>query len=348
VNATDSGPLTELPTLLILTLVLGISQAHSQDRLPLVKVVATGGTIANTPSGRLHAGEVAEAIPQLKKVARLEVEEVMRVGSSAITVEQWLTLAKRINEILAREPEVKGIVVTHGSNTVEETAYFLSLTVQSDKPVVLTAAQRQFTTLSSDSPKNFLQAVRVAAADEARGKGALVVTNDVINAARDVSKNISYRLETYSSRDIGALGFVDEDRVTFYRAPTRHPAPFDVTRLQKLPRVDVIYTYAGADGALMEAAVAQARAEGLVIAGFPTGSGTPAMDEVTKRFAARGIPVVMTNRGGMGRVIDTRPVERRPLIWGDNLTPQKARVLLMLALTRTRDPAELQRIFATY
>ena len=339
---------TELPTLLILTLVLGISPAHSQDRLPLVKVVATGGTIANTPSGRLHAGEVAEAIPQLKKVARLEFEEVMRVCSSAITVEQWLTLAKRINEILAREPEVKGIVVTHGSNTVEETAYFLSLTVQSDKPVVLTAAQRQFTTLSSDSPKNFLQAVRVAAADEARGKGALVVTNDVINAARDVSKNISYRLETYSSRDIGALGFVDEDRVTFYRAPTRHPAPFDVTRLQKLPRVDVIYTYAGADGALMEAAVAQARAEGLVIAGFPTGSGTPAMDEVTKRFAARGIPVVMTNRGGMGRVIDTRPVERRPLIWGDNLTPQKARVLLMLALTRTRDPAELQRIFATY
>jgi len=213
---------------------------------------------------------------------------------------------------------------------------------------VLTAAQRQFTTLSSDSPKNFLQAVRVAAADEARGKGALVVTNDVINAARDVSKNISYRLETYSSRDIGALGFVDEDGVTFYRAPTRHPAPFDVTRLQKLPRVDVIYTYAGADGALMEAAIAQAKAEGLVIAGFPTGSGTPAMDEVAKRLVARGIPVVMTNRGGMGRVIDTRPVEGRPLIWGDNLTPQKARVLLMLALTRTRDSAELQRIFATY
>ncbi|HZT63440.1 MAG TPA: asparaginase, partial [Burkholderiales bacterium] len=331
---------------LVLTLFTCATQA--QDKLPLVKVVATGGTIANTPSGRLHAGEVAEAIPQLKKVARLEVEEVMRVGSSAITVEQWLTLAKRINEILAREPDVKGVVVTHGSNTVEETAYFLSLTVHSDKPVVLTAAQRQFTTLSSDSQKNFLQAVRVAAADEARGKGALVVANDMINAARDVSKNISYRLETYSSRDIGALGFVDEDRVTFYRAPTRHPAPFDVTRLQKLPRVDVIYTYAGADGALMEAAIAQAKAEGLVIAGFPTGSGTPAMDEVTQRLVARGIPVVMTNRGGMGRVIDTRPLERRPVIWGDNLTPQKARVLLMLALTKTREPAELQRIFATY
>src|SRR5688572_30119994 len=230
--------------------------AVAQENLPLVKVVATGGTIANTPSGRLHAGEVADAIPGLKKVARLEVEEVIRVGSSSITVENWLTLARRINDILAKEPDVKGVVVTHGSNTVEETAYFLSLTVRSEMPVVLTAAQRQFTTLSSDSPKNFLQAVRVAASDEARGKGALVVANDVINAARDVSKNISTRVETYSSRDIGALGFVDDDRVTFYRAPVKQhtrATPFDVLRAGKLPRVDIIYTYAGADGALIEA-----------------------------------------------------------------------------------------------
>ena len=133
-----------------------LGTAEAQDKLPLVKVVATGGTIANTPSGRLHAGEVAEAIPQLKQVARLEVEEVIRVGSSSIKIENWLTLARRINEILAKEPEVKGVVVTHGSNSVEETGYFLSLTVKSDKSVVLTAAQRQFRTLSSDSPKNFL------------------------------------------------------------------------------------------------------------------------------------------------------------------------------------------------
>ena len=336
--------------LLALSALLGISPALAQEKLPLIKVVATGGTIANTPSGRLHAGEVAEAIPQLKKVARLEVEELMRVGSSAITLAQWLTLARRINEIFAREPEVKGVVVTHGSNTVEETAYFLSLTVKSDKPVVLTAAQRQFSTLSSDSPKNFLQAVRVAAADEARGKGALVVTNDVINAARDVTKQISYRLETYSSRDIGALGYVDEDRVTFYRAPSRATGGFDIARIQKLPRVDIIYSYADADGALIDAAVAQAKADGLVLAGFPTGSGTPAQDEAVKRVIAKGVPVVMTNRGGMGRVTETaaRVGEKRPLIYGDNLTPQKARILLMLALTRTRDPAELQKIFATY
>ena len=321
--------------------------AAAQDKLPLVKVVATGGTIANTPSGRLHAGEVADAIPALKKLARLEVEEVIRVGSSSITVENWLTLARRINEILAKEPEVKGIVVTHGSNTVEETSYFLSLTVRSEKPVVLTAAQRQFTTLSSDSPKNFLQAVRVAVSDDAKGKGALVVANDLINAARDVTKNISYRVETYNSRDLGALGFVDEDQVTFYRAPARKVAGFDVSRLQALPRVDIIYTYAGADGALIEAAVNQ-KAEGIVIAGFPTGSGTPAMDEAVKRVAAKGIAVVMTNRGGMGRVTDTRASENRPLIWGDNLTPPKARILLMLALTATKDRAEIQRIFQTY
>src|SRR5437762_9393301 len=301
--------------LAFLSLLAGIAAAHAQDKLPLIKVVATGGTIANTPSGRLHAGEVAEAIPQLKKVARLEVEELMRVGSSAITLEQWLTLARRINEIFAREPQVKGVVVTHGSNTVEETAYFLSLTVKSDKPVVLTAAQRQFTTLSSDSPKNFVQAVRVAVSDEARGKGALVVVNDLIHAARDVTKSISYRLETYDSRDLGALGFVDEDRVSFYRAPTRRGKAFDLP--QKLPRVDIIYASADADGALIDAAVAQGKAQGIVIAGFPTGSGTPAQDEAVKRVVAKGIPVVMTHRGGMGRVTDTRPKAQSPVVWGD-------------------------------
>jgi L-asparaginase len=322
---------------------------ESRKDLPLVAVVATGGTIANTPSGRLHAGEVADAIPALRSVARLEVEELIRVASSAIGVEHWLPLARRVNELLSR-PDVKGAVVTHGSNTVEETAYFLSLTVKSDKPVVLTAAQRQFTTLSSDSPKNFLQAVRVAASDEARGKGALVVANDVINAARDVSKNITTRLETYSSRDIGALGFVDDDQITFYRLPVKQhtrATPFDVLPLQKLPRVDIIYTYAGADGALIEAAVAHG-AEGIVIAGFPTGVATPVMDDAIRRAVGKGIPVVMTNRGGMGRVMDKRRNEGRPLIWGDNLTPVKGRILLMLALTTTRDPAALQQMFETY
>ena len=329
---------------------LAFANVVSAQELPLIKVVATGGTIANTPSGRLNAAEVAEAIPQLKKVARLDVEELIRVGSSAINVDNWITLSHRITEILAKQPDVKGIVVTHGSNTVEETAYFLSLTVKTDKPIVLTAAQRQFTTLSSDSPKNFLQAVRVAADDQALGKGAMVVTNDTINAARDVSKNISYRLETYSGRDIGALGFVDEDRVSFYRAPTRATGGFDITNLQKLPRIDVIYTYAGADGALIDAAITQAKADGIVIAGFATGSGTPGMDEAVTRHVAKGVPIVMTNRGWNGRVTETaaRRGEHRPLLYGDNLTPQKARILLSLALTVTSDQEQIARMFRTY
>ena len=332
-------------------LAAGAGATHAQSQLPLVKIVATGGTIANTPSGRLNAAEVAEAIPQLKQVARLEVEELIRVGSSSIKLDNWLTLARRINEILAKEPEVKGIVVTHGSNTVEETGYFLSLTVKSDKPVVLTAAQRQFTTLSSDSPKNFLQAVRVAASDDARGKGALVVTNDVINAAREVTKNITYRLETYNGKDLGVLGYVDEDRVSFYRAPLRQhtkATPFDIARVQKLPRVEIIYCSVDADGALVDAAVDHAKAEGIVIAGFPTGSATPAMEEAMNRAAAKGVVVVMSNRGGTGRITDTRVKEARPLVFGDNLSPQKARVLLMLALTTTKDRAEIQRMFQRF
>jgi L-asparaginase len=317
--------------------------------LPLVKVVATGGTIANTPSGRLHAREVAEAIPELKQVARLEVEEVVRIGSHSMTIENWLKLARRINEICANEKAVKGIVVTHGTNSLEETGYFLNLTVKSEKPVALTAAQRKFTTLSSDSPKNFLQAVRVAACDEAAGKGVLIVTNDTINAAREVTKTISSRVETYSSRDIGVLGYADDDQVTFYRAPLKKhtaAAAFEVRNLERLPRVDIIYTYVDADGALLQAAVERAKAEGLVIAGFASGSPTPAMEETLSEIAANGVPVVLSQRAGMGRV---KPNKNRPhLIAADNLTPQKARILLMLGLTKTKNVRELQQIFQEY
>ena len=191
---------------------------NQEKKLPLVKVIATGGTIANTPSGRLHAGEVAQVIPELKKLARIEIEEIFRVGSSDITPDRWLIIAKRIND-LASEKDIKGFLVPHGSNTLEETAYFLHLAVKTERPVILTAAQRQFSTLSSDSPKNFLDAVRVAACEEAAGKGVMTVVNDEINCAQDVTKRMSYRLQTYTSPDVGVLGFVDLNRVTFYRLP---------------------------------------------------------------------------------------------------------------------------------
>jgi L-asparaginase len=318
------------------------------EDLPLIKIVATGGTIANTPSGRLHAGEVAEVIPELKKTARIEIEEVFRVGSSDITPDRWLVLTGKINQ-LAASGDVRGFVVTHGSNTLEETAYFLHLTVKTEKPVVLTAAQRQFTTLSSDSPKNFLDAVRVAASAAAAGKGVMTVVNDEINCGRDVTKRMSYRVQTYTSPDVGALGFVDLDRVTFYRQPLRKhtvASEFDVSRLERLPRVDIIYTASGTDGILIDAAVERARSDGLVIAVSPTGAPAPGMKDALNRAAGAGIPVVYANRGGHDRLRRMLPGE--PFIAGDNLNAQKARILLMLALTKTRDFAEIQRIFDEY
>jgi L-asparaginase len=318
------------------------------EDLPLIKIVATGGTIANTPSGRLHAGEVAEVIPELKKTARIEIEEVFRVGSSDITPDRWLVLTGKINQ-LAASGHVRGFVVTHGSNTLEETAYFLHLTVKTEKPVVLTAAQRQFTTLSSDSPKNFLDAVRVAASAAAASKGVMTVVNDEINCGRDVTKRMSYRVQTYTSPDVGALGFVDLNRVTFYRQPLRKhtvASEFDVSRLERLPRVDIIYTASGTDGILIDAAVERARSDGLVIAVSPTGAPAPGMKDALNRAAGAGIPVVYANRGGHDRLRRMLPGE--PFIAGDNLNAQKARILLMLALTKTRDFAEIQRIFDEY
>lgn len=318
------------------------------QELPLIKIVATGGTIANTPSGRLHAGEVAEAIPDLKTTARIEIEEVCRVGSSDITPDRWLILARRINE-LAPDPKIAGFVVTHGSNTLEETAYFLHLTVKTQKPVVLTAAQRQFSTISSDSPKNFLDAVRVAASAAAAGKGVMTVVNDEINCGRDVTKRMSYRVQTYTTPDIGALGFVDLGRVTFYRQPLRkHTAAseFDVSRTEQLPRVDIIYTASGTDGILIDAAVERAHSAGLVIAVSPTGAPAPGMKDALHRAAAGGVPIVYANRGGHDRLRRMLPAE--PFIAGDNLNAQKARILLMLALTKTKDFTEIQRIFDEY
>jgi L-asparaginase len=317
----------------------------SKNQLPSVRVIATGGTIANTPSGRLHAAEVAEVIPELKDVARLEVEEIFRVGSSDITPDRWITIANRINE-LASQKEINGFVVTHGSNTLEETAYFLHLTIKTEKPVILTAAQRQFSTLSSDSPKNFLDAVRVAACEEASRKGVMTVVNGEINCGRDVTKRMSYRLQTYTSPDIGMLGFVDLNRVTFYRLPFRKhtvSSEFEVKNLEKLPRVDIIYTASGTDGILIDAAVERAKSNGLVIAVSPTGAPAPGMKEALNRAARSGIPVVYSNRGGQDRLRCMLPEE--PFIAGDNLNPQKARILLMLALTRTKEFAAIQRIF---
>jgi L-asparaginase len=327
--------------------------ALGQQQLPLIKVIATGGTIANTAEGRISGEAYVAAIPEIKKYARIEVIDFMRVASSAIAPEHWMQIGKKTNDIFSKEKEVQAVVVTTGSNTLAETAYFLNLVVKSDKPVVLTGAQRRFKALSSDSPKNFLQALRVASSPEARGKGVLVVTNDCISGAREVRKNITRRLETWDSGDIGFLGYVDEDKITFYRAPLRKhtlATEFDITNLDRLPRVDVIHSYAGAPGDIMELAVEQCKAEGIVIAGFPTGTGSrPWQNDVAAKLYKKGIPVVLTNRAGIGRIAPEaeQPFEEYFLV-GDNLVPDKARILLMLALSKTKDLKEIQRMFVEY
>jgi len=340
-----------LPGILVGALVLQGSATAAEDARPLIRIVATGGTIANSPDGRMAVDTVLAEIPEIAEHAEIEVTDYSRIGSSSISVQNWIDIAHLVNRILAEEPEVDGIVVTHGSNTAEETAYFLSLTVGHAKPVVVTASQRQQNTLGTEAPRNLYDAVRVAAAPDAAGKGVLLVVNERIHPARDANKRISVRVETWDSGDSGSLGVVDGDQVTFYNQPVyRHTVTSEVqladgiTDASQLPRVDILYAYAGADGALAEAAVA-AGATALVIAGFPTGAATPAQYETLNRLRDQGIHIIMSNRGDIGRI--NIPVNN-DYISADNLTPQKARILAMLALAREPSAEFLAHAMTTH
>jgi len=219
----------------VLALFTGVAPCAAQgvlDReLPLVWVLSTGGTIAgrgssptdlsNYKGGSLLGEELVRSVPQLGQIANVRVEQIVNVESPDITLNNWLTIANRINKIFAGDPKVAGIVVTHGTKTLEETAYFLNLTVKDERPVVLVGSMRPTTAMSADGPLNLLNAVRTASSPEARGKGALIVMNDEINGARDVTKTNTYRVETFRAPELGLLGYVDEDRVSFYRMSTR-------------------------------------------------------------------------------------------------------------------------------
>jgi L-asparaginase len=335
------------------------SLARAQDP-PRVRLVATGGTISNKIGGRLTAEELVKSMPGIERFAKPEFEQFSNLASGELTLDQWVALSKRLNEIFRTDPDIAGLVVTSGTDTLEELAYFLDLTVRSDKPVVVVGSMRNPSTLGYEGAANLLEGFRVAASPDARGRGALVVLNDEINAAREVTKTDALRLNTFQTRGYGILGVVDADRVAFYRATVkRHAAKseFDIASVTALPRVDVILVYQGADGDLIKAA-ADAGAKGIVIAGAGAGatSGTqPAgIDYATKK----GVFVVTTTRAGAGRIASGRggrgrggapPAEEfRRRIAGEDLAPVKARLLLMLALTRTTDPAEIQRMFQEY
>jgi L-asparaginase len=330
------------------------AQVEERSDLPTVVVLGTGGTIASTAEQEeqrtkyevgLTADQLLEAVPAIKEYAKIEAEQFTNINSPAMTPKLWLELADRVNKVLAR-PEVAGVVITHGTSTLEETAYFLNLTVKSEKPVVLTGAQRPATAISADGPLNLLDAVRVSTAPQAVGRGVLVVLNDEISAARYVSKTDMYRVETFDQKDLGFLGYVDEDQVTFYQEPVRRhtvETPFKTGEMDSLPRVDIVYQYAGADNLLVDAAVKEG-VEGLVVAGVGAGSLTPESEKALKEAAESGVAVVISSRVGNGRVVPLR-FEDTSFIAADNLNPQHACVLLMLALIKTQDRGEIQEMF---
>ena len=330
---------------------------------PIVRVIGTGGSIAGVGPDRMDfilypeigdhitIQQSLDRVPEIQDFAEVRSEDLVSVGSTAIGAAEWLGLAQRINAIFKDETDVAGVAVTHGTATLEETSYFLHLTVKSQKPVVITGAMRPPTALSTDSDLNLLDAVRTAASPDATGLGVLTVLNNEIQCGRDVTKANTFRVETFRPNELGFLGYADSDgKVVFYRAPLRRhtvDTPFMVDDMTGLPRVDIVYAYAGADGLLVNA-VRNNRSDGLVLAGFGGGTFPPAVVEAAVKLVDDGIPVVLATRSTAGRVVTTPKKEEQGFLVSDNLLPQKARILLMLGLTVTKDRHELQQMFYEY
>ncbi len=327
-----------------------------------VAFIGTGGTISSVGAGpldlqdygatgvRLHADEIVARFPELALVADVVPVRYRNIISPGIGFADWRALVLACDQALADHPDLAGIVIGHGTASLEETAYMLNLTVKVGVPVVLVGSQRPPSALSSDAGLNLVGAVRTAASPAARGMGVLVVMNDEIQAAREVTKTSTFRLQTFRTPDFGVLGHADADRVAFYRAPLRRRAPdteFDIRGLDGLPRVDISLTYAGSDGVAVRAFVA-AGARGIVSAGFAPGLPTPADTEALAEAVRAGVVVVQSTRAGSERVVCGTRARKHGFIAADNLMPQKARLLLALALSVTGDKGRIAAMFEAY
>lgn len=328
------------------TAVLGVllicsTTAVAQTK-PVVVFIATGGTIAmkidpvkHAPVPAISGEDLLATVPEVSKYANVEVKNVSNVPSDYMDPVRWTALTRDVNTALAR-PEVAGAIISHGTDTLEETAYWLDLTVDSDKPVVLIGAQRNASESDFDGPRNLLNAVRIAVDPQSRGKGAMLAMNSQINCARDVTKTHTSSVETFKSGDFGFLGEVDFDRIVYWRAPLRRqhlPIKTDT-----MPYIEIVPMYGGADGYLIKAALDHG-AKGLAVEGLGWGNVNKPMYAAIKDAIAKGVPVVITSRVPNGRVLPNygwegggKTLVDAGAIMGDDLSPQKARILLMLLL----------------
>jgi L-asparaginase len=339
-----------------LTVALTSALAFAQVR-PVVVLIATGGTIAmkidpvkKAPVPAISGEDLLATVPEVAKFAKMEVNNISNVPSGYMDPARWVVLTREVNRTLAR-PEVAGVIVSHGTDTLEETAWWLDLTMDSQKPVVLIGAQRNASESDFDGPRNLLNAVRICVDPQSRGKGAMLVMNSQINAARDVTKTHTSSVETFKSGDWGFLGVVDFDRIVYSRMPMRRHTL--VINPEPMPYVEIVSTYGGTDGYLIKAAVEHG-AKGIVVQALGWGNVNPATSAIIKETLGKGIPVVITSRVPNGRVLPNYGYEGggkvladAGAVMGDDLSPQKARIMLMLLLqSGAKGQAALQAAFS--
>ncbi|MEZ5040203.1 MAG: asparaginase [Saprospiraceae bacterium] len=336
--------------LLFLLLCLPSYFLHAQQTMkPKVLIITTGGTIASQTNAPLREGaELIQAVPQLTAYAAVEVEEFVRIGSSKMTPAFWLALVKRIRAVLNEKPGITCVIITHGTDTMEETAFFLNLTHRSKVPIVLVGSMRSSNEVSADGPANLLSAVRVGISPEAIGKGVMVVLNDNISAARDLLKMNNNRVDAFPATEFGFLGSIDVGKVKFYRSPSQKhtvDSEFDVYERDHLPAVDIVQDFAGFDPEILAYFTGRPN-EGVVISSFAGGRMSEGMSSVYKLPAAHK-PLVIASSIKAGRIMGSNAPDS-PIVIANDLPANKARILLMLALTQTKDVGKIQHYFNTY
>jgi L-asparaginase len=347
-------------TLMTFLLIVSILASAQDKKLPNIVILATGGTIAGAgtsatgsayTSGQVKIEAMIDAVPNIRKLANLKGEQLSNVGSQDMSVKIWLDLANRINELL-KGNDCDGIVITHGTDTQEETAYFLNLVVKSDKPVVLTGSMRPSTALSAEGPLNLYNAVAVAASQKAKGYGVMVVMNDEIHSAHSVKKMMTTPVQTFQSPEEGMIGSVSFGEVKFFHKPhglNTMNSKFSIDGVKELPRVDIFYACADASPDLIDLMI-KAGAKGIVIAGVGDGNMNAGTLESVKKATKQGIAVVRASRVPIGEVLIRGEVNDAEYgtVSSAELNPQKARVLLMLALLKKPSREDLQKLYIEY